>query len=48
MNESENKFGLCDCILNSGAGTGGRLLVLEILHECGHVHVRSHVSPGMR
>ena len=28
-------------------GTGDFSLVREILHVCGHAHVRSHASPGM-
>ena len=40
-------FGMCDCTLNSGAGTGDLSLGLEILHVCGHAHVCSHVSLGM-
>ena len=40
-------FDICECILNSGAGTGDVSLVLEILHEFDHEHVRSHMSPGI-
>ena len=35
-------FGTCEYILDSGFGSGDLSLVLEILHVCTHVHVRSH------
>ena len=41
-------FGTCDCTLDSDVGTGDFSLVFGILHLCGHVHMRSYVSPGMR
>ena len=40
-------FGICDCTVDTDIGTGDFSLVLGILYVCGHVHVRSHVSPGM-
>ena len=38
---------MCNCMVDSDFGTGDFLLVMGILHVCGHVHVRSHESPGM-
>ena len=38
-------FGTCDCAIDSDAGTSDFLQ--GILHVCGHVYVRSHVSPGV-
>ena len=40
-------FGMCDCTVDSEAGTCDFALVLESLHECGDAHMRSHGSPGM-
>ena len=40
-------IGMCDCTVDSDAGMGNFSLVLGILHVCGYVHVRSHMSPGM-
>ena len=40
-------FGIGDCTVNSYVGTGNFLLVLGILHVCGHSLVRSPVSPSM-
>ena len=40
-------FGMCDCTVDSEAGTCDFALVLESLHEYGDAHMRSHVSPGM-
>ena len=40
-------FGMCDCMVDSDVGTGEFSLVLGILHVCGQVHMRSHVSQGM-
>ena len=40
-------FGMCDCTVDSDDGKGDFVLVLGILNACGHVHVRSHMSPGM-
>ena len=39
--------GMCDCTVDSDVGKGDFSLVLGILHESGHVHVRLHVSPDM-
>ena len=39
--------GMCGCTVDSDVGTGDFSLVLGILHVCGHVQVRSHVSQGM-
>ena len=36
--------GTCDCTVTSDVGMGDFSLVLELLHVCGHAHVRSHVS----
>ena len=38
---------MCDCTFDSFVGKGEFSLVLETLHVCGHVHVRSHVSQGI-
>ena len=38
---------MCNCTVDSAAGTGAFSLVLEILHLCGHAHVQSYVSQGM-
>ena len=35
-------FGMRDCMVDSDVGTDNFLLVLGILHICGHVHVRLH------
>ena len=40
-------FGICDCTVDLAAGKGDFSLVLEILHVCGHAHIRSHVSQGV-
>ena len=40
-------FGVCDCTVDINVGTGDFSFVLGILHVCGYVHVRSHVSRGM-
>ena len=40
-------FVMCDRTVDIDVGTGDCSLVLGILHMCGHVHVRSYVSPGM-
>ena len=40
-------FGMRDCTVDSDVSTGDFSLVLGILHVCGHVHERLHVSPGM-
>ena len=40
-------FGMCHCTVDSDVGMGNFLLVLEILHLCGHAHMRSHVFLGM-
>ena len=32
-------FGICNCKVDSDVGTGDILLVLGILHVCGHIHV---------
>ena len=34
-------------MVDCDGGTGAFSLMLEILHVCGHAHVRSHVYPGM-
>ena len=44
---TKSLFGMCDCTVDSDVGTGDFLLVLGILHVCGHAHVRSHVSLHM-
>ena len=40
-------FRMCDCTVDRDVGTGDISLVPGIVHVCGHVHVRSHVSPDM-
>ena len=40
-------LGMCECTVDSDVGTCDFSLVLQILHVCGYVHVRSHVFPGM-
>ena len=40
-------FDICDGMVDSDVGMGNFLLVLGILHVCGHTHVQSHVSPAM-
>ena len=40
-------FGMCNCSVDSDAGTGDFSLVLWILHVCGRVHMQSHVSLSM-
>ena len=44
---TEFLVGMCDCTVDSDAQMGDFSLMLGILHVCGHVHVRSHVSPDM-
>ena len=39
--------GMWYCTVDSDIGTDDFSLVLRILHVCGHVHVRSHLSPSM-
>ena len=36
-----------DCTVDSDGDAGDFSLVLEILHACGHAHMRSQVPPGM-
>ena len=33
------RFGMCDCTVDSDVGTRDFLLVLKILHVCGHIHL---------
>ena len=40
-------FGMCDSTVSIDVGTGAFSFVLGSLHVCGHVHVRSHIFPGM-
>ena len=40
-------FDMRDCTVESDFGSDNFSPVLGILHVCGHVHVRSHESPGM-
>ena len=40
-------FGTCDSTIHCDVGTGNFLLVLRIVHVCGHADAQSHVSPGM-
>ena len=37
---------MCDCMVDSDGSRSNLSLVLGILHVCGHVYVRAHVSPG--
>ena len=39
--------GICDCSVDSDAGTGEILLVSGVLYVYGHAHVPSHVSTNM-
>ena len=32
-------FGMCDCIVDSNVGVGDCLLMLGILHMCGHMQM---------
>ena len=41
------RFGICDCTVDNDVGTCDFSLILRILHVFGHMHMRSHVSPGM-
>ena len=41
------KFQFGMCTVDRNVCTGYCSLVPRILHVCGHVHVRSHVSPDM-
>ena len=40
-------FCMCDCTVDIDVGTGDFSPALEILHVCGHAHVRSDMFPGM-
>ena len=40
-------FGVCNCTVDNVVGKGDSPLVLEILHVCRYVDMRSHVSPDM-
>ena len=40
-------FGMCSCTVDSDVGMGDLSLVLEVLHECGHSHMKSLVSLTM-
>ena len=40
-------LGMCDCMVGSDVGKGDLSLVTGLLHVCGHVNVRLHVSPCM-
>lgn len=40
-------FDICDGMVDSDVGMGNFLLVLGILHVCGHTHMQSHASPGV-
>ena len=44
--KSYNSF-VADFTVDIDVGTGDLLLVLQLLHLCGHAQVQSHVSPGM-
>ena len=37
-------FGMCDCTVGSGVGTGNLSIALGFLHMCGQAHLQSHVA----
>ena len=40
-------FDIYNCTVDIDVGKGDFWLMLQILHMCGHAHMRSHMSSGM-